>query len=110
MVGFAGLSLAQDPAPQQPPAQQRQEGQKPDGGAGADQEVSITGCLTKGTGSGQYVVNGKDGQKIEFNGSSELDQYSNQTVKITGTVSEQGGKATFQPKSVQRVASSCQAQ
>ena len=100
LMSYAGISHAQEPGGQQPPAQKQ----------GGEQEVTITGCLAKGTGAGQFVVSDKDGQKVEFTGTSELDQYANQTVALTGVMTEQGGKPAFQPKSVRRVSPSCQAQ
>src|SRR4051812_14264352 len=90
---------------QQGPAQQ--ESQRPqDDGA----QVTLKGCLTKGSQSQQYVVaDERSGDKIAFAGSSKLDNYVNQTVEIAGRVVDRGGDKTFQPQSVKSVSSSCNA-
>jgi hypothetical protein len=65
---------------------------------------SITGCLTKGPSSGIYFIADQDsGEKVQFNGPAQLDQYVNQTVKLTGTRS---GKK-FSPEAIAPVSPSC---
>jgi hypothetical protein len=88
---------------QQSPAQQ--DSQRPqDGGA----QVTLKGCLTKGSQSQQYVVaDQSSGDKIAFAGPSKLDSYVNQTVEVSGKVVDRGGDKTFQPQSVKSVSSSC---
>ena len=90
---------------QQNPAQQ--ESQRPqDEGA----QLTLKGCLTKGSQSQQYVVaDDRSGEKVAFAGSSKLDSYVNQTVEISGRVVDRGGDKTFQPQSIKSISSSCNA-
>jgi hypothetical protein len=91
---FAGTTMfAQD----QPP-QNNNDGQ----------QQTITGCLTKGDTNGQYAVTDKDGQKYTFNGPQRLDDYTNHTVQLSGTMNNQNGQKQFMPKSIKTVADTCQ--
>lgn len=99
---FAGLGLAQNAGqekPSPPPAQEQR----------SDTPKSVTGCLSKGTGTNQYVVaDQKSGEKITFNGPETLDKYVKQTVKVNGRVTTgQNGEKAFQPESLQQVATTC---
>jgi hypothetical protein len=72
-------------------------------------KVSVTGCLTKAGGAGTYLLaDQKSGEKVTFNGPTQLDQYLNQTVKLTGTVVAQGGDKQFKPESINQVAPTCE--
>jgi hypothetical protein len=73
--------------------------------------VSFTGCLTKGTAADEYVIlDQESGQKVAFIGSSKLEKYLNQTVRLTGKiVALPGGERAFQPETVDLVSPSCQA-
>jgi hypothetical protein len=84
----------------QAPSQQQRDRQAP----GDAQKASITGCLTKGSGDGIYLVADQNsGEKVQFQGPAQLDQYVNQTVRLTGTMS---GK-NFSPETIARVSASC---
>lgn len=72
-------------------------------------QVTVTGCLTKGTGANEYVVlDQKSNEKVPFTGPAQLDSYVNQTVKMTGTMAGSGAQPVFKPVSVNRVAPDCQ--
>jgi hypothetical protein len=88
---------------QQSPAQQ--ESQRPQDEAA---QLTLKGCLTKGSQSQQYVVaDQRSGEKIAFAAPSKLDTYVNQTVEVSGRVVDRGGDKTFQPQSVKSISSSC---
>jgi hypothetical protein len=74
----------------------------------ANAKTSITGCLTKGASDGTYVITDQtSGDKVPFTGPAQLDQYVNQTVKLTGTISKEGSDKSFRPESISQVAPSC---
>ena len=67
-------------------------------------KTSITGCLTKGSNDGTYLLADQDsGQKVQFNGPAQLDRYVNQTVRLTGTMSGN----SFAPETIAQVSASC---
>jgi len=67
-------------------------------------KTSITGCLTKGSADGTYLVADQgSGQKVQFNGPAQLDRYVNQTVRVTGTMSGNN----FAPETIAQVSPSC---
>jgi hypothetical protein len=69
---------------------------------------SVTGCLTKGSSDGTYVVADQDsGKKVQFSAPAQLDQYVNQTVRLTGTVSGDGENQVFTPERISQVSPSC---
>jgi hypothetical protein len=99
-IGLGTLAYAQDPGGR-PPAQREQR---------EPQEVSYTGCLTKGTAAGQYmIVDQKTGERVVFGASEKIEKYLNQTVTLTGRISDRSGERMFQPESVKVVAPSCEA-
>jgi hypothetical protein len=62
----------------------------------------------KGTASSEYAItDSKSGEKYSFSAPDKLQQYLNQTVQLTGTVSNQGGAKAFRPESVRSVSPSC---
>jgi len=86
---------------QTPPSQRKQA---PDDA----QKTTITGCLTKGSGDGVYIVADQtSGEKVQFNGPAQIDRYVNQTVKLTGTMSGGGADKTFSPETIAQVSPSC---
>lgn len=118
---FLGLSVAafgQAPnsrAPGQSPGAQA-PGQAPNSQApGAKPEtsqgstVSITGCLAKASAPNQYEITDQQSQqKVMFPGPTQLDQFVNQTVRLTGEMADSGnGKRQFQPKSISIISASC---
>jgi hypothetical protein len=69
---------------------------------------SVTGCLTKGSSDGTYVVADQDsGKKVQFSAPAQLDQYVNQTVRLTGSVSGEGENQVFTPERISQVSPSC---
>jgi len=74
-------------------------------------KTTVTGCLEKGTEAGQYTITDqKTNQKVPFPGPAQLDQYINQTVKLTGTMVAQGQDKVFRPESVSKVSATCEKQ
>ena len=72
--------------------------------------TTITGCLTKGDTAGQYMLTDNTGAKKNIVPSSgvDLDKHAaNHTVKLTGTMSQDG--QTFTATNVEHVSSSCEA-
>lgn len=108
-LGLAVTVFGQEPNPgrKAPSPQNNEQQQAPD--QGHAQKVSLTGCLAKGTQTNQYVITDQAShQKVAFPGPSQLDQYVNQTVKITGNMVEDGnGRKVFQPDSLNPVSPSC---
>ena len=76
------------------------------------QMETLTGCLTKSTTNGEYVLSDqKSGEKFTFRGPQRLDSYINHTVQMNGTmVNDQNGQKQFQPQSVKTVSDTCQGQ
>lgn len=71
--------------------------------------VSVTGCLVKGETNGSYVITDQQsGEKLTFPGPDQLDNYVNQTVRLTGTMSSQGSSKAFKPQRISTVSSTCQ--
>ena len=71
-------------------------------------QVTLTGCLAKGSQANQYEITDKDShEKVAFPGPNQLDQYVNQTVRLTGTMVDANGQKTFQPDRIARVSDSC---
>ena len=74
------------------------------------QTTTVTGCLTKSSTNGEYVLSEQNtGQKYTFNAPAQLDNYINHTVQMTGRMmNNQNGDKQFQPESVKTVSNSCQ--
>jgi hypothetical protein len=73
------------------------------------QAVTLSGCLTKGSSDGQFIItDSKSNQKISFNGSPRLATYVNHTVELTGRMTDQNGERTFQPTAIKSLASTCE--
>ena len=101
-VGYLALGIgayAQDPGQSTPPSQGKESDMS---------KVTVTGCLTKGSGTNEYQVSdSKTGEKIPFTGPAQLDKYVNQTVKLTGTMASQGSDKVFKPQAIDQVSPSC---
>ena len=92
----AGVAFAQTPP--QPAAQTQSD----------DQSITVTGCLSKDSGTGNYMVtDAKSGDKFSFTGSNKLDAYLNHTVELTGRMTMQGGNKSFQPRTIKSISESC---
>jgi hypothetical protein len=83
-----------------PPSQEKQDSDTP--------KVSVTGCLTKGSGTNYQIADQKSGEKLAFPGPAQLDKYVNQTVTLTGTMMSQGAGKVFHPEAINQVAASCE--
>jgi hypothetical protein len=98
---FAGFSLAQQPPAQQTP-QQQGERQRTD-------DSTLTGCLAKGTATGQYVLTDKAGAKTNVTAAAgvELEKHAaNHTVKLTGS---RGSDGSFAASKIEHVSATCEA-
>jgi hypothetical protein len=70
-----------------------QSGQGQSATTGSEQATSITGCLERGSGSGNYTITGSDGKKHDIRASSssvKLDEHVGHRVTVK-TGSESGG-------------------
>jgi hypothetical protein len=108
LVGLGCVAYAQNPDQQAPPSQQQAppSQQKQDDQA---QKVSLVGCLTKGTGQGEYVIaDQKSGEKVTFAAPDKIEKFLNQTVQLSGRVVNKGGDKVFQPESIASVSSTCE--
>jgi len=62
----------------------------------------------KGTTSNEFAItDSKSGEKYSFTAPDKLQQYLNQTVQLTGTVTNRGGEKAFRPESVRSMSTSC---
>ncbi|HTA42284.1 MAG TPA: hypothetical protein VK789_07550 [Bryobacteraceae bacterium] len=106
-LGMGIVAFAQNPRPRTPPAQQ-EDPSAPAPQAGGE-SMTVTGCLMKGTGPGEYAItDSKSGEKIAFAAPDQLQKYINQTVQLTGTVTNRNGDKAFRPESVKAVSPSCE--
>jgi uncharacterized protein YdeI (BOF family) len=97
------------PAQSQQSPQTRQAPQTSPATPGEQSSVSITGCLTKGTAAGNYVITDqKSGEKYPFSGPAQLDKFVNQTVTLSGAMTTQGADKAFQPQRIAPVSTTCE--
>jgi hypothetical protein len=99
------------PSAQSEPGQQQspQTPQTSPATPGEESSVSITGCLTKGTAGGNYVITDqKSGEKYPFSGPAQLDKFVNQTVTLSGAMATQGADKAFRPQRIAPVATTCE--
>jgi hypothetical protein len=98
LTGLALGSLAYAQDPQTTPPQRPSDAPK----------VSVTGCLAKGTSTGEYAITDqKSGETVPFSAPAQIDKYLNQTVTLTGTFINQGQGKVFRPESISQVSSTC---
>src|SRR6058998_3098061 len=98
-LALGSIAYAQDPSQGTPPQPKQSDAPK----------VSVTGCLTKGSGAADYLITDqKSGEKVPFTGPVQLDKYLNQTVKLTGTVAPQGGDKPFKPETINQISPTCE--
>ena len=88
---------AQEPK-QQPQKQQENEADRQAGEA-------LTGCLTEQAGS--FTLKTQAGDNVTVTGSADLAKHKNHTVKLTGKISEEGGKKTLNVAKLEHVSPSC---
>ena len=74
-------------------------------------ETTMTGCLTKDTGSNYTLTDEKTGVKTTVTGASDLEKHSsNHKVKLTGvTKTDASGNQVFEVTSIEHVSASCKA-
>jgi hypothetical protein len=66
---------------------------------------SYTGCLTEQQGS--FLLKTADGGNVTVTGSADLSKHKNHTVKLTGRMSEDGGKKMLNVTKIEHVSASC---
>lgn len=73
------------------------------------QETTLTGCLNKGSGQGQYSFTDQSGgSAMTVTGPSDLEQHSaNHTVRLTGTRASEGGQQVFKVTKIEHIAATC---
>lgn len=106
-LGLGLAAFAQNPGPRAPrtPQTDPADPAAPAGGS----PMTVTGCLMKGTGPGEYAIrDNKSGEKLAFAAPDQLQKYVNQTVQLTGTVMNRGGDKDFRPESVKAISPSCE--
>jgi hypothetical protein len=93
------LLWAQAPEPaQQPKPQQEREADRQAGD-------TLTGCLTEEQGA--FTLKTQAGENVTVTGSTDLPKHKNHTVKLTGRISEQGGKKTIAVSKLEHVSPAC---
>jgi hypothetical protein len=103
---FTSVGFAQNQSPDQSQASPHAAAPSQQGEGSA---VSITGCLTKGSADGSYVITDqKTSQKYPFSGPPQLDKFVNQTVTLTGGMTSQGSDKQFRPDRIAPVSSTCE--
>jgi len=96
---LGAAAYAQNPPQQTPPSQDQQD----------TQSTTVTGCLTKGANTGEYMISdSKTGEKLTFAGPDRLDSYVNHTVQLTGKMMMSGNEKSFQPQSIKTISNACE--
>ncbi len=96
---LGAAAYAQNPPPRTPPSQDQQD----------SQSTTVTGCLTKGSNTGEYQIkDSKTGETLTFAGPDRLESYVNHTVQLTGKMMASGNEKSFQPQSIKTVSNSCE--
>lgn len=93
--------FAQQPEPEQQVPQQGQR-QRTD-------DSILTGCLARGTTTGQYILTDRAGRKTSVTAEAglELEKHAaNHTVRLTGS---RGADGSFAASRIEQVAATCQA-
>ena len=86
---LGAAAYAQNPPQQTPPSQDQQD----------TQSTTVTGCLTKGANTGEYMISdSKTGEKLTFAGPDRLDSYVNHTVQLTGKMMMSGNEKSSSRK------------
>src|SRR3979490_2253956 len=68
-------------------------------------ETTVTGCLSKAEGQAQYMLKDEDsGKEMTVTGAADLETHAkNHTVKLTGNMTTDSGKITFNASKVEMV-------
>ena len=74
-----------------------------------DQASTITGCLSKGERTGEYVLTDeKTGEKTIVKGLAELDKHAaNHKVTLTGKRTTKGDQTVFEATAIKHIAATC---
>jgi hypothetical protein len=87
----AGLALAQEATPP----------------AGGEKASAMSGCLTKGSAPGEFVLTTAAGQTIPLISTEDLTKHIDHQVKVSGSPAKLQEKAVFRVDSVEHIANSC---
>jgi hypothetical protein len=85
--------------------QPKQQEKRPESGADRMAGDTLTGCLTE-TG-GAYMLKSQSGEEVAVKGSEDLTKHKNHTVRLTGKMSDEGGKKTLTISKLEHVSASC---
>jgi hypothetical protein len=67
----------------------------------------VTGCLTKGNASGEYILTTDAGKQRSLVSTEDLSKHIDHKVKVTGTATKQQEKLVLRVENVEHVADSC---
>ena len=113
LLGLAFLGLCSIGLAQADPQQKK-------GQTSSTQETSVTGCLERGTGSGDFTITAADGKKYDLrasSGSVKLEDHVGHRVTIKGapengsaksSTTSKGGGESLNVSSLTMVSTSCQ--
>jgi hypothetical protein len=88
---------------QQEEGKKEKSQQKRGGAERTDDAESLTGCLTKGTDEGTYVLTAEGGMKTDVTGPAALAKHVGHRVTLTGT--KTGDK--FQARNIKHLSPTC---
>jgi hypothetical protein len=97
-LALSSALWSQNPQQKAPEQQQKGESQRQAGD-------SYTGCLTETAGA--FSLKTQAGENLTVTGSADLSKHKNHTVKVTGRVSEEGGKKSVSVTTIEHVSASC---
>jgi hypothetical protein len=73
-------------------------------------ETTMTGCLTKAAGEGYVLMSEKTGNTLPVTGPAELEKHAaNHKVRLTGTLSTEGGKRVLNVAKIDHISETCEA-
>jgi hypothetical protein len=87
-----------DSAQQKKDDQQQEQADRPS-------QATFTGCLTAEQGSFKLATTA--GEQVNVTGPEALTKHKDHTVKLTGTLSDEGGQKTLNVSKIEHVSASC---
>jgi hypothetical protein len=99
------LSLAPALYGQADNGQQKKNDQQQQEQADRPGQATFTGCLTGDQGSFKLATSA--GEQVNVSGSEDLTKHKDHTVKLTGTLSDEGGQKTLNVSKIEHVSASC---
>jgi hypothetical protein len=89
-VVFVGLSMAQPPQ-----------------GDSKSSANAMTGCLSKGSAPGEYVLTAENGKQTSLTATDDLSKHVGHKVRVRGSSDKQKEKDVFRVSAVEHLANSC---